>query len=175
MINEFLPKGNSSLGFGRILALMCRNTSDTSPAMSPTPPPMPPAPKPGWWARNWKWSVPVLAVSLVTAFIGFLFLVITVVFGAMKSSPPYKESVAKAMADPKVQEALGTPVNDGWFFTGNINISNQSGSAILDVPLHGSKGKGSLHVEGSRSGGVWSYPRREVTVSGTGEKIVLPP
>ena len=145
--------------------------------MTTSPPPMPaaPAPAPGWWSRNWLWCVPAIVVTGAIFLAGFLFMVISLVFGAMKSSEPYKDSVAKALADPKVREALGTPVKDGFFFTGNINVTNDSGRAELDIPLEGPKNNGRLHVEGNKSGGVWTYTVREVTISNSGEKISLGP
>jgi len=136
---------------------------------------MPTAPPPGWWSRNWIWCVPVLVVTAAVFIAGCIFLLVSLVFGAIKSTEPYKDSVAKAMSDPQVQEALGTPIKDGFFFTGNINTSNDSGDASLSIPLEGPKGKGTLHVEGTRSGGVWTYPVREFTRSGTPGKIQLGP
>ena len=136
---------------------------------------MPAVLPPGWWSRNWIWCVPVLVVSAAVFIAGCLFLLVSLVFGAMKSSDPYKDSLAKAQANPKVREALGTPVKDGFFFTGNINVTNDSGNALLDIPLEGPAGKGTLHVEGSRSGGVWTYPVRELRRPGNAEKIQLGP
>ncbi len=143
--------------------------------MTTPPPPMPTAPARGWWSRNWIWCVPVIVVTAAIFLAGFLFMVISLVFGAMKSSDPYKDSLAKAQADPKVREALGTPVKDGFFFTGNININNDSGRAVLDIPLEGPKGKGTLHVEGNKSGGVWTYPVQELRRSGNAGNIQLGP
>lgn len=112
--------------------------------MSSLPPPMPLAPPPGWWARNWKWSVPVLAAVGIACFAGFIFLIVAAVMGMMKSSEPYKHALSSAVADAQIQAALGTPVVDGFFCTGNISTSNSSGSATLDIPISGPKGKGDI-------------------------------
>ena len=55
-----------------------------------TPPPS------TWWSRNWKWCVPVLAVLLLALFAAFVFGILMLVFGAMKSSEPYRHAMTQA-------------------------------------------------------------------------------
>ena len=56
------------------------------------------------------------------SFSGFIVLIVTIVFGMMKSTDAYKEALAKARANPYVQEALGSPIEDGLLVMGNINV-----------------------------------------------------
>ena len=95
------------------------------------PPPLPQAVAPKepttWWQKNWKWFVPVGCLGLLALFTGFVALIVTIVFGMMKSSDVYKDALAMARAEPAVEMALGTPIEEGLFVVGNINIS---GSAL---------------------------------------------
>lgn len=144
--------------------------------MNPTPsfpPPMPQPPPPGWWARNWKWCVPVLGISTVALIAGFFAMIFFAVFGMMKSSEPAKEALAKAMASPQLRSELGTPIEEGLIVSGNISTSNSSGSATLDIPVSGPKGKANIHVEAEKTSGVWNYSKIEATIEGKPERIDL--
>src|SRR2546421_3750313 len=133
-------------------------------------------PTPGWWSRNWKWFVPtgcclgtLLGLILAVAVFGFsIFAIFSGVSAALKSSEPYKVAVARAKADDKVTTALGTPITEE-FANGSINTSGSSGEVDLTIPISGPKGKGTIYVVGTRSGGTWTYSKMSVTVTGTGE------
>src|SRR5947209_11013610 len=92
------------------------------PSSTPPPPPPPlpaqsgatPAPIPprrNWWQRNWKWFVPLGCLTSLGAVVIFVLCIVAVVFGAMKSSEPYKYAMAHAQADARVQSALGSPIH----------------------------------------------------------------
>jgi hypothetical protein len=121
----------------------------------PLPPPMPAAslPRKSWWGRNWKWFVPTGCLGLVLLLAGFVALLVTVIFGAMKSSDVYKDALARARANPAVIEALGTPIKDGMFLSGNTNVNGASGEANLAIPISGPKGKGTIYVAARKSAG----------------------
>ncbi len=129
--------------------------------------------KPGWWSRNWKWFVPMSLVTLLLLCGGGIFAAVSMVFGLLKSSEPYKEAMVRANANEQVQSALGTPVEPGFIVGGSINLNNDSGTATLDIPVTGSKGKGSIHVDGSKAAGTWTYSAMDVAVEGQAEKISL--
>ena len=147
-------------------------------AMEPTQPfPPPPQPQPaGWWSRNWKWFVPtgccLTPLVLGGAFVAFLVLV---VFGAMKQSDAYKMAVARAKSDPRVTSALGTPISEGWFLSGNTNVNGASGDADLTIPISGPKGKGTIYAVATKSAGDWTYSKLVVKIDSTGETIDLGP
>lgn len=133
-----------------------------------TPPPLP---RSGFWTKNWKWMVPVAAV---VAFAGFVALIVSVVFGVIKSTEPYKEAVSRASADTAVQSALGTPVKSDFLVTGSINTAGSHGRALLDIPISGPKGKAHIHVEAIKDDGKWTYTHLDVTVPGMPRTIPLP-
>lgn len=132
--------------------------------------------RPGWWSRNWKWFVPtgccLTPLVLGGAFVAFL---VVVIFGAMKQSDVYKMAVARAKADSRVIAALGTPIEEGWYLSGNTSVNGGSGDADLSIPISGPKGKGTIYAVAKKSGGEWTYSKLAVKIDGTGETIDLGP
>ncbi|HEX4640004.1 MAG TPA: cytochrome c oxidase assembly factor Coa1 family protein [Chthoniobacterales bacterium] len=135
-----------------------------------------PAPRPSWWSRNWKWFVPtgccLTPLVIGGAFVAFLVLVI---FGALKQSDVYKMAVARAKADSRVIAALGTPIEEGWYLSGNTNVNGGSGNADLSIPISGPKGKGTIYAVATKSAGEWTYSKLVVKIDSTGETIDLGP
>ena len=119
----------------------------------------------------WVWvgiGCSVLFV-VVVAFVAFIFFIVG---SAMRGNQPYKDGLARAQKDPRVIEALGAPIEPGWFVSGQIHGAGRSGSADIDIPLKGSKQEGSVHVIGMKEGGRWTYTRMIVTPD-NGEPIDL--
>jgi len=99
-----------------------------------------------WWNRNWKWFVPVGGLGAIILLALFCALIAYIAFGFVKSSGVYKEAIAKAKMDSAVMHALGSPIKEGIFVTGNMKISGASGQADLAIPISGPKGKATLYV-----------------------------
>src|SRR5215207_3583660 len=85
-------------------------------------PPFPPPPSSprqrGWFARNWKWFLPLIVIGPIVLCCGGVSAIFGGVFGMMKSSEPYKHAVRQAQADPRVTAVLGTPVEPRFFVSG---------------------------------------------------------
>ncbi|MFC1823447.1 cytochrome c oxidase assembly factor Coa1 family protein [Thermodesulfobacteriota bacterium] len=126
-----------------------------------------------WWERNWKWFVPVGCLSALILFVGFGALIAYFVFSFAKSSEVYKAAVAKAKTNAAVMEALGSPLEEGFFVVGKINISGSSGQADLAIPISGPKGDGTLFVVATKSAGQWNVSTLVAAISKTGERINL--
>ncbi|KAF1717309.1 cytochrome c oxidase assembly factor 1 family protein [Pseudoxanthomonas wuyuanensis] len=127
--------------------------------------------QPNWWTRNWKWFVPVLAVTLALLFAAAIAGFLALVMGMMKSSEPYRQAMARAQAEPAVIAAFGEPIADGWFVQGNINISGSSGDASLAIPVRGPNGEGKIYVDAIRTAGAWEY-RTLIVELGDGERRI---
>jgi hypothetical protein len=95
-----------------------------------------------------------------------------VVFGALKSSDVYREAVAKAKENKEVQAALGTPIKEGLFVNGNININGPTGTANLAIPISGPTGSGTIYAVAQKNGDIWTLSTLEVAVDG-GNRINL--
>jgi hypothetical protein len=129
-----------------------------------------------WWGRNWKWLVPVGCLASVIVTAGFMSLVgfgVYSLFGLMKSSDAYQDAVAAAKADPAVQQALGTPIEEGWFMSGSININGASGDADLSIPISGPNGTATIYVVAEKSAGQWTFSTLEVEIKTTNTRIDL--
>jgi hypothetical protein len=79
-----------------------------------------------------------------------------IVFSAIKSTEPYKEAPAKAKMNPEVIEALGSPIKEGFFVSGNSNVNGAAGEANLAIPISGPKGNGTIYAKAAKSLGRWS-------------------
>ena len=146
-----------------------------TPPVTPAPytmgPPQPP--QPNWWSRNYKWFVPVGCLTIILCVVAFAALIVGVVMGSMKSSDAYKMALAKAQANPIVQQKLGTPIEAGAFVAGSINVAGTSGKADLTIPISGPKGKGSIYVDATKFAGEWKFNRLEVGFDGQEQRVDL--
>ncbi|NRA36561.1 MAG: hypothetical protein HRU15_00330 [Planctomycetes bacterium] len=95
------------------------------------------------------------------------------VFWFMQQSDAYTFAIETAQNDQRVQNMLGTPIEAGWFVSGNINITNDTGDANLEIPISGPKGSGTVYVIGTRSGGVWTFTRLTCELDGNDHPINL--
>jgi hypothetical protein len=124
-----------------------------------------------WWSRNWKWFVPVLCFAGILGISGFVALIL----GFLKSSDAYSGALARAKTSPAVIAALGTPIQAGFFVTGNISVNGSSGKADLAIPITGPNAKATIYVVAAKEVGVWSFHRLVVQIEPGGERITLPP
>lgn len=122
-----------------------------------------------WLARNWKWLFGGAFLALVLLVVG----VITLVEGAMRNSDAATESVQRAKSNPFIVQHLGSPMKEGWFVGGSINVTTDSGDADLSVPISGPMGQGTVHVTAHKSAGVWSYSLMQAVIQGTNDRIDL--
>ena len=120
--------------------------------------------KRGWWSRNWKWFVPVGCLSILAAIAVVVVLIVTLVFGALKSSDVYKQAMAKTTANPTVISELGQPIESGWMVSGSISVNGSSGEADISIPISGPKKSGTIFAVGRKSAGEWKFSRLEVEV-----------
>ncbi len=122
-----------------------------------------------WLGRNWG-KLLAAAFLCMVLFIGG---VVTLLMGAMRGSDVAKEALARAQSNPLVTQHLGTPVGEGWFVGGSINVSSGSGDADLSVPISGPKGKGKVYVTAQKTAGTWAYTLMVATFDGSNDKIDL--
>ena len=141
--------------------------------MELTTPPAPSPPRGNWWTRNWKWFVPTGCLTLLALFAAFIISILMIVFGAMKSTDVYKDALTRAKTNAAVIDALGSPIKDGLFVSGNTNVNGASGESDLSIPISGPKGKGTIYLKAEKSLGRWKYSNLEVEIQKSGERIDL--
>ncbi|MGC4117594.1 MAG: cytochrome c oxidase assembly factor Coa1 family protein [Myxococcales bacterium] len=119
-------------------------------------------------------SIVVLAVLAVVVLLGaFASGIVFLVMSVMRSSEPYQLAMTQARADDKVTEQLGSPLEEGFFTTGQVQTTNDSGQASLEIPVKGPKGEAVVEVRATRSGGVWRLRHLQVRVRGSGAYLPL--
>ena len=110
----------------------------------------------GWFARNWKWFIPVTALALVVLIVAST----VTAYVAIKSTEVYTEAVKMTLENDQAREALGGPSFEAdWLIAGSVNINetDQSGSADIAIPVSGSRNSGVIQVAAKRSAGQWQF------------------
>lgn len=85
----------------------------------------------------------------------------------------YQMSLKEAARSGCVTAKIGSPFTPGWLAGGNMEESNEKGSAHLEIPIKGRRGKGDLVVSAEKHGGVWSIDKL-ILVQGSEETQLLP-
>ena len=109
----------------------------------------------------------VLLIAALIGAIGFF------VLGSLRSSDAVKGAVERANRDPQVVAALGQPIEVGYFVSGTISVSGPGGSAELEVPVSGPKGKGTIYLSAVKRAGKWEYSILQVAIAGREDRIDL--
>jgi hypothetical protein len=121
-----------------------------------------------WFKRQWKWVVPLAVLVLSCVVLTFALALVHV----MKQSDAYQIPLRRARSAPAVVEQLGEPIVEGWFLQGNIQLTNDDGTANLSFPLQGSKDKCTVYVVAWKKAGRWHF-RRVVVETDGGRQIDL--
>ena len=91
----------------------------------------------------------------------------------LKSTEVYKSAVTRAKADPRVTEAIGTPINEGLFISGHSEAVGGSGKSDVSIPISGPKGKATIYAVANKSAGEWKFNKLVVRIEPTAETIDL--
>jgi hypothetical protein len=130
-------------------------------------------PQKTWLGRNWKWLVPSILVLGLLVIIGFFTLLLYGVSSMMKSSDAYKVAVERAQNDENVIQAIGEPMQEGLFASGNIHTSGSSGHADMAIPLSGPKGDATVYLVAEKVAGQWQYSDLMVEIESSKNRIDL--
>lgn len=122
-----------------------------------------------WWSRNWKRAVPLGCLALMMLAVGL----VAAIMWLIKSTAPYDEALTSARAHCAVVEALGTPIDAGWFVSGSVEVSGPSGNADMSFPVEGSRASGRLYVVAHKQAGRWEFGLLQLEMEGQGARIDL--
>jgi hypothetical protein len=111
-----------------------------------------------------------VVVFVAAACLALYFFIATL----LKDSDAYQMAVAKLMANSEATQLLGLPVEPG-LPAGNISLNNDAGKARLAIPVQGSKAKGTVYLEATKSAGEWRFDYLELELEGSGKRIDLEP
>lgn len=126
----------------------------------------------GWWSRNWRWFVPVGCLGLVLLGALAAAALFFGIMGGIKRSEVFQMALEQARSSPAAVEALGEPIEPGWWVSGSVNVTGPSGEASLAAPISGPRGEGKLYAEGVKQAGEWRLTLLALEVAG-GERIDL--
>jgi hypothetical protein len=132
--------------------------------------PAPPQKSGGCWKALAIGCSVILVLGLAAMIALFVF-----VFSVIKRSDVYRQAFTRATSDSRVVEALGTPIEKGWWVMGSVNINNDTGNANIDFPISGPKGSARVHATASYDGNAWTYSSLVVRPASGGEIDVLHP
>jgi len=94
--------------------------------------------------------------------------------GRVKDSKGYRIAIATVRANPEVQAALGTPLDDSGFLTGSFTNGTHWHTVFAQIPLKGPKDRATLTVTGTQTGdSPWRFETLVVIVQSTRAEIDL--
>ncbi|MEQ8786929.1 MAG: cytochrome c oxidase assembly factor Coa1 family protein [Pirellulaceae bacterium] len=127
-----------------------------------------------WWMRNWKWAVPTFGILLpVLGCGGFVAGLVALVFGMIKSTDVYTDSLAAVQASPQVRAAIGEPIEPSFLVGGNVNLEGSSGHADIVYHVSGPDGGATVYAVADKSAGQWRFTTLFSELDETGERIPL--
>jgi hypothetical protein len=126
-----------------------------------------------WFGRNWKWFVPCLVVTFAAVVTLFVFSLLSLAFGMMRSSEAYQTAITRAQQNPAVWAKIGHPFRVGKLLSGSIHLNGDSGDAEMSIPISGDQGSGHILVGAKKRAGKWTYQTLEVRVDSDGTVIPL--
>jgi len=133
-------------------------TIDYTKPPSRIPPPTPPGaqPQPQQSSGCFKWGA--IGCGLVLVIIGVVVIgIFAAVFGLIKQTSIYKDTVRRAESNPQVIATLGTPIRTGWLVSGSVHTNNNTGSADVRIPIEGPKQKATIHCVATMTNDNWKY------------------
>ncbi len=117
-----------------------------------------PSVKKSWFSRYW-WLLGLAAFFLVAlpvvCCVGTVGASVLGVFGIVRSSPVFTDSLEMVQENTGAQELLGTPIQAGWLISGEISETPATGTAEISYPVSGPKGSGTAFVSAKKVEGVW--------------------
>lgn len=115
-------------------------------------------------------AISALACIVTSVCVGAIFLGIT---GIFRGSDIAAESLALAEQNEEVTAVLGRPLEYGWWVSGSLNYTDNSGDADMTMPISGPRGSGRMIIRATREEGVWDYRLLVVIIDDTGQEIDL--
>ena len=112
-----------------------------------------------------KWALIGCSVLFVLG-VAFVAVLVLVVFGAIKSTDAYKNARDRAIHDPRVVAALGSPIEAGWWVSGSANVDTNGGHADIKFPISGPKNKATVEAVATREADKWVYTKLQVNPDG---------
>lgn len=128
-----------------------------------------------WWQRHPRRLVAAVILGAAAVMSAVTVGVFLVVVGTIKSSDVYGDAMERVRHSTAVAAALGAPLDEGAFVTGNIHVSGPTGLAELEIPVAGPKGRGRVYVDATKQVGEWHFSHLVVQLEPGGQQLDLLP
>ncbi|MCA9110292.1 MAG: hypothetical protein KDA52_10110 [Planctomycetaceae bacterium] len=122
--------------------------------------------------RKW-WLIPVGCLGAVVFCCGLPLMILPIVFGAIKSSTPYQESLTRVQANPACQQLLVEPIAPSFLVSGSINVNGPEGHAAFSYDVSGPQGTANVVLDADKVDGKWIFNTLMVHPSEGGASIDL--
>lgn len=73
----------------------------------------------------------------------------------LKNNDAYERGLATTLADPVLEDALGAPLEEGWFINGTVEGDGMTTHGVWLVRIRGTEETGTLRIAGVKSSGLW--------------------
>ncbi len=113
--------------------------------------------------------------AITIALCAILVLIAPLYTAYLRSSPAFSQSVGILSRDPAAIAALGAPIKADFFIRGAVKQDSTSGYALLSIPVHGSKAKGTFYVIANRYLDHWDMERLVLRSSDSKRLDISPP
>lgn len=106
--------------------------------------------------------------ALILVGLAVMALIFWGVAKAIKDNAPYNDSITAVQGNQAAIDALGSPIEPGFFPSGSINLNNGEGTVDFSIPVSGPKGKGTVRVVGTKPAGstTWIYDTWQLDIEG---------
>jgi hypothetical protein len=115
------------------------------------------------YAKPTRSALPVVLLIVALA-IAFTFAIGGLVLYVLHSSEAVERAMKIVNAHPSITRELGKPVAAGWLITGHVRTNNDSGQAMLEIPISGPNGHASLSLRAVKQAGDWRFEALNVTL-----------
>lgn len=119
--------------------------------------------------RNWARA----GLAVIVAAVLLMALLFYVIMSVISNSDAYTLSLKQVKEDARVVEAMGEPIQPGWFTTGQIALKDASGSANLSIPISGPKCDGEIVSRSNKINGKWVFHLLVVKLECSATEIIL--
>ncbi len=119
------------------------------------------------------WVVPVGCLTPILLGGGCVAVIVSAVFGLLRSTWAYSEGIELARHNKTVVAKLGEPIEPGWLVSGSVQINGPAGTAQLAIPLSGPQNSGTLYVVAHKIADQWQWDRAEVEIKGEPARVDL--
>ncbi len=103
--------------------------------------------------RTWT----LVGLGLWVGLITFFAVILWGITSFMHSSEPFQNSLAMVRDNPRVVQALGTPIEPAYLVNGNIDYDGNSGFAELNYDITGPKGEATVYLDAEQEHGRWRF------------------